>query len=281
MLCLAVAVAACGGASNDSTSQPPRPAATSPAATETSAQTLAIPSQAGTRWQLSWNSSFNKPGALKKWIYFTGGTGWGNKQLQWYDANNVSIKSGQLVITAAKGGHSNKCWYGSCKYTSARMETLNKFSQKYGLFEARIKFPAGRGFWPAFWMEGTNIYQVGWPKCGEVDVVEPISKNPYVLPAYAHGQKLNHQALLTLPSPLTSAFHTYAVAWSPSGITWYFDGHAFSHLKAYKGWPFNRQFFIILNLAVGGIYGGATTSKTPFPAHMTVSWVHVFRQVKA
>jgi beta-glucanase (GH16 family) len=242
------------------------------------------PASAGksAKWVLTWSADFGKPGALGKWLYYSGGDGFNLKQLQWYDASNASVdRKGQLVITADHGANGEKCWYGPCDYSSARMETKNTFSQSYGKFEARIKFPPGRGLWPAFWIEGDNVYQVGWPACGEIDIAEPNGKNPYLLLAYAHAPHVSHRAALTLPEPMTSGFHTYAVVWTPKGITWYFDGYAYSHMSAYKGWPFDHRFFIILDLAVGGGYPGSPNASTPFPAKMIVDWVRVYRHAAA
>jgi beta-glucanase (GH16 family) len=257
------------------------PPAGQPAATSAVTSSPAASMPPG-HWKITWNSDFGRPGALNKWLYFQGGNGWNLKQLQWYDSNNATVdKSGQLVITAAKGGGSNQCWYGPCRYTSARMETKNTFSQKYGLFEARIKLPPGAGLWPAFWIEGANVYQVGWPKCGEVDIVESPNRNPYLVQGYAHAPRTNYSAQLTVTQPFTAGYHTYAVGWNPQGLTWYFDGHAYAHMRAYHGWPFNHKFFIILDLAVGGGYPGSPSSRTPFPAKMIVDWVRVYRAVGA
>jgi beta-glucanase (GH16 family) len=232
------------------------------------------------KWKLTWSADFSKPGALKKWLFYSGGTGFGHHQLQYYDESNATIdKAGQLVIAADHNGKGHTCWYGRCQYTSARMETINTFSQTYGLFEARIKLPPGSGLWPAFWVEGADVYKVGWPGCGEVDIVESNSKNPYLVTGYAHAPKWGHGALLTVPKPITAGAHTYAVAWTPKGITWYFDGYAYSHVALYKGSPFDHPFFIILNLAVGGGYPGVPTASTPFPAKMIVDWVRVYKQV--
>jgi beta-glucanase (GH16 family) len=230
-------------------------------------------------WVLSWSADFGKPGALNKWSYYSGGNGFNLKQLQWYDRSNVSVdKSGQLVISADKTGGGNVCWYGPCRYTSARMETIDSFSQTYGEFEARIKLPPGKGLWPAFWIEGADVYQVGWPACGEIDIMEFNGANPNLVTAYAHSPQPTHKAYLTVPKPITDGFNTYGVTWTPKGITWYFNGYAYSHLAAYKGWPFDHPFFIILNLAVGGADPGSPTATTPFPAKMIVDWVRVYRQ---
>jgi beta-glucanase (GH16 family) len=274
-------LAAC--ASSQATTAPPakpsKPA--SPPASTTSSQ-LPATTKAGTHWSLSWAANFSKPGARSKWLYYDGSFGENLHQLQWYDAQNASFTKTGLVITASKNGHQHECWYGPCKYTSARLETKNTFTQTYGLFEARIKMPPGEGLWPAFWIEGADVYQVGWPTCGEVDIVEPSSKNPYLLQGFAHALHLNYDVDLTLPDSMTSGYHTYGLDWTPKGITWYFDGHAYAHMKAYKGWPFRHRFFVILNLAVGttDAYSGPVNSSTPFPAHMDVAWVRVYRQVK-
>jgi beta-glucanase (GH16 family) len=276
---LPAVLAACSSASAVST--PPRSGGTDPGRSTTQVA-LQAPASAGTgKWKLTWSSDFGKPGALKKkWLFYSGGTGFGLHQLQWYDAGNATVdKAGQLVITADRGGAGHTCWYGPCQYTSARMETINTFSQKYGEFEARIKFAPGAGLWPAFWIEGANVYKVGWPACGEVDIVEPNGKNANLVLAYAHSRRTNHHASLTVPEPITAGFHTYSVIWTPKGITWYFDGFPYSHLDAYKGWEFNHPFFIILDLAVGGGYSGPPNSKTPFPAKVVVDWVRVYRQV--
>lgn len=275
-----VVLAACGTAPASAT---PPPSGSSARGGSTTQDVQQAASTSNTGWKLTWSSDFAKPGALKKkWLFYSGGTGFGLKQLQWYDESNATVdKAGQLVISADQGGGGNTCWYGACQYTSARMETINTFSQAYGKFEARIKFPPGAGLWPAFWIEGANVYKVGWPACGEVDIVEPNGKNANVVLAYAHSRRTNHHAALTVPQPITSGFNTYSVIWTPKGITWYFDGFPYSHLDAYKGWEFNHPFFIILDLAVGGGYSGPPNSKTPFPAKMIVDWVRVYRPVSS
>jgi len=232
-------------------------------------------------WQLTWASNFGAPGALAKWQFSVNGDGDGGlKQLQWYDPGNAAINAqGELVITARRqGGHS--CWYGPCLYTSARMRTEATFSQAYGRFEARIKLPPGPGLWPAFWMEGDDINRVGWPRSGEIDVIETNNKNPYLVGGYAHANHFVRSELLTVSSPITSGFHTYGVDWTPKGITWTFDGYPYGHVARYKGWPFKQPFFLILNLAVGGGWPGSPSNATPFPAQMIVDWIHIYRQAR-
>jgi beta-glucanase (GH16 family) len=279
LLGITALVAACTASGGTGPTAQPSRSTTPPQPTRASSPAAA--SSAG-QWALTWTGGFNKPGALSKWQYDHGGqAGAGLRQLQWYDTANATInKNSQLVITADRDSGKNRCWYGPCQFASSRMETENSFSQTYGKFEARIKFPPGEGLWPAFWLEGTNVDQVGWPACGEIDVIEPqAGKNPYLVDAYAHATRFRHQAFLTVPQPITAGFHTYGVVWNPKGITWYFDGHAYSHAKAYKGWPFDKPFFIILNLAVGGGYTGPPDKNTPFPAHLVVDWIRVYRHV--
>jgi len=278
LLAISVAIAACGtGGGKPASSAASSGAPAKHPSAGASAGALDGP-LAGTGWKLTWSADFGQPGAMSKWLYYSGGNGFGLHQLQWYDAGNATVdKSGQLVISADKGGGSNTCWYGACQYTSARMETKNTFSQTYGEFEARIEFPPGTGLWPAFWIEGDNVYQVGWPACGELDIIEPEAQNPYLVAGYAHAKHYRHQSFLTVPQSITAGFHTYGVVWNPQGVTWYFDGHAFSHMASYKGWPFDKPFFIILDLAIGGGYPGKVTAKTPFPAKMTVDWIRVYR----
>jgi beta-glucanase (GH16 family) len=279
-------IAACGSGSGTPDGQPggSRTPDGQPRGSGTPAQPAQASSAAaaasGSHWKLTWDSDFGKPGALSKWLYYSGGTGFNLKQLQWYDATNASVnKSGQLVITADRNGDGKTCWYGPCQYTSARMETLNTFTQTYGKFEARIKFPPGYGLWPAFWIEGANVYQVGWPACGEIDIIEPNGTNPYLVEGALHARHTGHPAYLTVTQAITAGFHTYSVVWNSKGITWYFDGYAFSHMNVYEGWPFNKPFFIILNLAVGGSYVGTPPKSTPFPAKLIVDWVRVYRHV--
>jgi beta-glucanase (GH16 family) len=284
LLAIAVTAAGCGtSAAQQPGSSTPKSGAqaqhshASQASAQSGSSSAVDPAAGQSGWKLTWSSNFGGPSARSKWLYYSGGTGFGLKQLQWYDAANASFGRNGLVITADKGGAAgHTCWYGPCQYSSARMETKTTFSQTYGEFEARIKFPAGRGLWPAFWIEGANVYQAGWPACGEVDIVEPKSQNPYLVPGYAHATGFKHQAFLTVTKPITAGFHTYGVVWNPSGVTWYFDGHAFSHMKSYQGWPFGKPFFIILDLAIGGSYPGKVTAATPFPAKMTVDWVRVY-----
>jgi len=233
----------------------------------------------GPGWTLTWSDEFTESSSLRDWSSVNGGNGFGNKELQVYDPRNVSFSpGGGLVITASKNGYGADCWYGTCDYSGARLQTKGVFAQQYGLFEARIKLPSGRGLWPAFWMEGANIDQVNWPAAGEIDVIEVNNQHSNLVEAFAHGPQEQYGVYDTLPQPLSAGYHVYGVEWTSKGITWLVDGHAYGHLNAYSGWPFDHPFFLILDLAVGGVWPGSPTASTKFPAQMDVSWIRVYKK---
>ncbi len=279
MACGAILVAACGPISSGSATSPGSAAAQSPAQPGGGAPSAsAYSGDPGSGWKLTWSDDFTGSSALRDWTFVNGGNGWGNKELQVYDPRNVSLVPGGLDITAARTGHGEQCWYGTCTYSGARLQTKGTFAQRYGLFEARIKLPTGRGLWPAFWMEGADIDQVNWPAAGEIDVIEINNKKPDLVEAFAHGPDEKYGAYFQLPDSLSAGYHIYAVNWTASGITWLVDGHAYGHLNAYRGWPFGQPFFLILDLAVGGTWPGSPTAATTFPAHMNISWIRVYQR---
>jgi beta-glucanase (GH16 family) len=233
----------------------------------------------GPGWKLVWSDDFNGSNALKKWTFATGGGGWGTQQLQVYSRRNAMLApGGGLVITATRDGYDEECWYGPCIYSSARLETKGLFMQKYGLIEARIKLPAGRGLWPAFWMEGANSGKPYSSTAGEVDVIETANLKPDQVLGFLHGPKEDYAARLDLPTPLSANYHVYAIDWTPKGISWIVDDRTYAHVDAYSGWPFSQPFFFILNLAVGGGWPGSPSANTMFPAQMDISWIHVYQQ---
>jgi len=218
-----------------------------------------------------------------KWQYETGDNV-NNHEREWYTsgaANGALDGQGHLVITAKKeGGHN--CWYGPCQYTSARLNTSGKFTAQYGHVEARMQIPRGQGMWPAFWMLGTNIGSVGWPNCGEVDIMENVGFEPNTVHGTIHGPGYSGSAGIGAgySGPVfADGFHTYAVDWAPNSIKWSVDGHVYETRTPAdlggKSWAFNHGFFIILNLAVGGYWPGDPNSSTPFPAKLVVDYVHV------
>ncbi len=238
-------------------------------------------------WVLTWSDEFNGPDGSAvdstKWVYDTGGGGWGNNELETYTSGtaNAVIQGGNLVITAASTGGSS--------YTSARLKTLGKFSQQYGRFEARIQIPEGQGLWPAFWMMGADINTVNWPSCGEIDVMENIGKEPSINHGSLHmpatggttDDQLTGMYTLSGGAKLGDAFHTYAVEWTSSTISFYVDDMLYE-TQTQQGatgrtWEFNKPFFILLNVAVGGTWPGSPDSTTTFPQTMKVDWVRAYQ----
>lgn len=207
-----------------------------------------------------------------------GGNGWGDQQLQVNDPSNVSLGPSGIIITASQDGYGDSCWYGPCRYSGASLETKGLFAQEYGLFEARIKLPTGRGLWPAFWMVGADVDEVHGRKAGEIDIVEINNKKSGLVEGFAHTGANNYGAYFQMPNSLSAGYHVYGIDWTAQGITWLVDGHAFGYLKAYAGWPFNQPFFLVLDLAVGGIWPGSPDASTKFPAEMKVSWIRAYKQ---
>jgi len=222
-----------------------------------------------------------------KWTLETGGSGYGNHELQYYtnSTSNAALDGqGHLVITARKNTDAGLgCWYGQCQYTSARLNTARTFTQAYGRFEARIKIPRGQGIWPAFWMLGNDLGTVGWPNSGEIDIMENIGREPNTVHGTVHGPGYSGAgglgAAYSLPGGRAFAddFHVFAVDWSPNAIVWSVDGTTYKTLTpADTGgnkWVFDHPFFIILNLAVGGDWPGSPDGSTAFPQTMTVDYV--------
>ncbi|MGC5565899.1 RICIN domain-containing protein [Streptomyces sp. FR-108] len=212
-----------------------------------------------------------------------------NHERQYYTAGNNNAKldgQGHLVIEARRENPNNyQCWYGRCEYTSARLNTSGKFTTTYGRVEARLKVPRGQGMWPAFWMLGNDIGQVGWPNSGEIDVMENVGFEPGTVHGTLHGPGYSGSggigAGYTLPGgqAFADAFHTFAVDWSPERVTWSVDGTVYQTRTPAdlggKQWVFNKPFFLILNLAVGGYWPGDPDGSTTFPKQLVVDEVKV------
>jgi beta-glucanase (GH16 family) len=233
-------------------------------------------------WSLVWADEFDRLDT-SNWTFEVGGDGWGNHELQYYtNGANTSVSGGVLTITAARTSGLS-CWYGSCQYTSSRMITRGKREFRYGRLEARIAVPMGQGLWPAFWMLGSNIGSVGWPACGESDILEHVNNETQVhgtihWDAGGHASYSGAQAVSNLP-----VFHVYSIEWTPSYIRWFVDGvqyHEANILNSINSTEeFHRPFFILLNLAVGGDWPGSPDGSTAFPARMQVDYVRVYQQV--
>lgn len=235
-----------------------------------------------------WHDDFDGPAGsgvdTSKWGFDTGGSGWGNQELEFYTSgtNNVAKDgAGHLVITARKQT-GNSCWYGTCTWTSGRIQTSGRFTQQYGHIEARIQVPNGQGLWPAFWMLGGS----NWPTDGEIDIMEVVGRQPNTLYGTLHGPGYSggngYGATRNASTPYWQAFHNYAIDWSPNLIVWTVDGSEYfratpASLQAAKGnvqWVYNHGFFIIMNLAVGGNFGG-TVGNLPTENKMVIDYVHV------
>ena len=240
------------------------------------------------------NKSANAPVDSSKWISEIGGGGWGNQELEYYTnsvENAYHDGQGNLVIKAIKLTQPSNltCWYGLCQYTSARLITKGKFEQKYGRFEARIKIPKGQGMWGAFWLLGNNIDTVGWATCGELDIMENIGREPNIVHGTIHGP--GYSGANGISSSFNSAnntafgddFHVYKTEWSENLIQFYVDGNLYKTIKPTdlppgSKWVFEHPFFMILNFAVGGPWGGVPDNTSVFPNTMVIDYVRVYKR---
>ena len=256
-------------------------------------QTAPAPTK-GADWVLVWSDEFDGPNGSSidssKWAVETGGKGWGNKELQYYTDRraNVSVHDGNLAIKAVAEEYIGPDGVTG-NYTSGRVKTLGKFSQTYGRFEARIKIPYGQGMRPAFWMLGDEFAKGGWPACGEIDIMENIGKEPAIVHGSIHGPgyigETGIEAPYELPTPqrFADAFHIFAVEWDPDSVSFYVDHDLYvrrtrADLQAGWKWVFDKPFFLILNLAVGGDWPGNPDATTVFPQTMLVDYVRVYQR---
>jgi beta-glucanase (GH16 family) len=234
-------------------------------------------------WRLVWHDEFD--GAVldtTKWTWDTGGNGWGNAELEYYTnrVENAHLENGYLVIEARQEPFGNRA------YTSARLKTQGLGQWTFGRIEARIQIPRGQGLWPAFWMLGYNIAEVGWPGCGEMDIMENIGKEPATVHGTVHGPGYSGANGITSAYNLTSGafadtFHVFAIEWQLDSIRWYVDSTLYQTVTASSvraQWVFNHPFFILLNVAVGGYWPGNPDSTTLFPQTMRVDYVRVYQR---
>ena len=250
---------------------------------------------------------FDKEGAPDPaiWGYDigTGIDGWGNNELQYYTdrSENVTIQNGILIITAQKES------FNGSNYTSAKLLTRDKFEQKYGRFEARIRMPEGSGLWPAFWLLGADCDEVAWPICGEIDIMEYRRQEPISVSGSVHGPgysgETEPQNQITKSYDLgndrfDAGFHVFGIEWGPDYINYYVDDVLYNQITPADieldedypviytlddgtdvtgDWVFNKPFYIILNLAVGGDFPQAPDSDQVFPQSMLVDYVRVYK----
>lgn len=243
---------------------------------------------------LTWSDEFDGlPGSLpdaSKWVPDVGGQGWGNQELEYYTNNQNVYQDGQsnLVIEAGQDSGAHTCWYGPSQYTSARINTKGLFSFQYGRIEACIKIPYGQGLWPAFWMLGGNHDSVGWPACGEIDIMENIGRDPSINHGTVHGPTASGNygigGSYTLPSGnLSDDYHIYSAEWNSAQVAFSVDGNAYftttkSAVQSQGGqWVFDHPFYILLNVAVGGTWPGSPDASTVLPQKMYVDYVRVYQ----
>jgi beta-glucanase (GH16 family) len=252
------------------------------------------PAASASSGDLVWHDEFDQPPGTgpdpAKWVHDLGTTGWGNQELQTYTdsrensfiVEDPAASNGRaLVIKAvrtAAGG-----------YTSARLKTHGKFATGPARIEGRLKLPKGQGIWPAFWTLGDNIDTVPWPACGEIDVMEVVGHEPAKLHGTLHGPGYSAKQGVTkfteLPGGTTfaDAYHVFAVDWRPDRIEWLLDGRVYhtltpAGLPAGAPWVFNGgPFFLLLNLAVGGLWPGYPDATTAFPQEYRIDYVRVYR----
>lgn len=239
-------------------------------------------------WHVVWEDEFTGTAVNpENWTYDLGAGGWGNNELQSYDTASATVQNGELLITARKNPDGS--------YSSARLKTQGRQSWTYGRVAARMRLPRGQGLWPAFWMLGTNITSVGWPKCGEIDIMEMIGggedRDDSVYGTIhwdngGHASTGSSRIELADPEFFHDGYYVFDVEWSPTAIVWHIDGVETARVSIDRtAFPdreeFHAPFFIVLNLAVGGSWPGSPDATTEFPQVLAVDWVRVYQLVSA
>ena len=220
-----------------------------------------------------------------KWTFETGGNGWGNNELEYYTSGtNSTVTGGNLTITAKKESFSGR------EYTSSRMLTKGKGDWLYGRFVVRAKLPKGRGTWPAIWMLSSDDSYGNWPASGEIDIMEHVGYDPNNIHFSVHTSAYNHlrgtqKTAAKITAGSTDDFHTYRLDWTPFSVRGYIDDVQYFEFvnenNSFTTWPFNKKFFMILNVAVGGDWGGAQgIDANAFPASMVIDYVKVYKLIE-
>lgn len=235
-------------------------------------------------YTLVWRDEFNSSSLdLNDWKFETGtgSNGWGNNELQYYRKENTSIVDGNLVIEAKKESFSGR------NYTSSRIITMGKKSFKYGRVDIRAALPQGQGIWPALWMLGSNISTVGWPKCGEIDIMELIggSGKDNIIHGTAHwdsnGNHASYGNSYRLPTGIfANKFHVFSIVWDNTKIQWLINDQEYNVIDITPADldEFQQDFFFIFNVAVGGDWPGSPDGSTLFPQRMIVDYIRVFQK---
>ncbi len=237
-------------------------------------------------WQLTWSDEFNYTGLpdSSKWSYDTGGSGWGNQELQFYThkrLENARVENDHLIIEARKEN-----WEG-LNYTSARLVTKGKAEWQYGRIEAKAKIPSGRGTWPAIWTLGATT-PLEWPNDGEIDIMEHVGHNQGYIHGSIHCKKYYHvigtQKTDTIYVPdCSDTFHVYSMEWNKDSVKVAIDDKVYFRFanehSGYDAWPFDNKMYLLLNIAVGGAWGGQKgVDETIFPRRMEIDYVRVYRK---
>jgi beta-glucanase (GH16 family) len=240
----------------------------------------------GPKWEMIWNDEFNYKGLPDpaKWNYDTGGNGFGNHELEYYTANrleNARVENGNLVIEARKEDTAGM------HYTSARLLTRGKADWQYGKIAVRAKIPRGRGTWPAIWMLGSKV-PLEWPDDGEIDIMEHVGFHPGFIHASIHCKKYYHvihtQKTDTIEVPdCMDNFHVYGLEWDKDSVRISVDENIYFRFanehSGYDAWPFDNKMFLILNVAVGGDWGGQQgVDDSIWPQKMLIDYVRVFKK---
>jgi beta-glucanase (GH16 family) len=244
-------------------------------------------------WTLVWSDDFNGPdGSMPdpdKWNVVKSSSDFGNRELEYYTdrPSNLHVEKGNLVITARKETYTGPDGVAK-EYTSARLETAGHFQEQYGRFEARIKVPKGQGIWPAFWMLGTDFGSIGWPDCGEIDIMENIGSEPAKIHGSLHGHgysgsnPLSGAFALPKEAQFADDFHVFAIEWEPQVIRFYVDDILYetqtgNSVPSNGRWAFDHPFYLVMNVAVGGYWPGNPDDTTSFPTSMLVDYVRVYK----
>ncbi|HLK76223.1 MAG TPA: glycoside hydrolase family 16 protein [Streptosporangiaceae bacterium] len=246
----------------------------------------------GEAYRLAWSDEFDgAPGApadRKAWQAETGGSGWGNQELQYYtdEPGNAALDgAGNLAIVVRRVDPGlGRRPYGGRGYTSARLISRDRVPVRYGLIQARIKIPRARGIWPAFWMLGQDIGQSGWPGCGEIDVMEHFGTGPATVHGTVHGPgyagRGGISASCAVGPSLGRDFHVYSVAWEPGQILWYVNDDLYHAVTPAdldgKPWVFDHEFFLLINVAVGGTASVPPDESVIFPQTMLIDYIRLY-----
>jgi beta-glucanase (GH16 family) len=276
------------------TTATPRPSssvvAATPVAPSSTTSTTVAAAPAPTPRALVWADEFDgplgQPPDAARWGFEIGGDGWGNRQLEFNDADHARLDgAGNLVIVAQPTDPATAptCWYGPCRYVSSRLTTSGSFAPQFGRIEARLLLPGEDAAWSALWMLGADCAQVGWPTCGEIDILEHVGRWGTEISGSLHGPGYSGGDALTVRTDVAEPdrFHVYAIEWTPDAVEWSVDGRVWSRIDASdlgagQDWVFDAPFHLVLNLAVGGTLGGEPAAGAPVPSALVIDYVRVW-----